>query len=280
MNFSKLHGAGNDFLLFDGREGVTVEGIAPLVPALCHRRLGVGADGVLVLVPTGERRARVVYWNSDGSLAAFCGNGTRCAARFAAERWGWREMVLETGFASIPAVVEGRSVSLQLPAPAEVWDERAFLVHGSTIPARYLMLGVPHLVLRVTWADFWEHPLDPLAPLLRRHPQLPAHGANVNFAKSMADGTLAARFYERGVEGETLASGSGVVAVALVAAAEGWASPPVRVVTASGRELVVEFEGVPPTSPTRLTGPAEWVADGVVATDLLSGCGPGSGTMG
>lgn len=280
MNFSKLHGAGNDFLLFDGKEGVTVEQLAPLVSTLCHRHLGVGADGVLVLLPTGERRARVVYWNSDGSPAAFCGNGTRCAARFAAERWGWREMVLETGFAAVPAVVEGRSVTLQLPAPAEVWEERAFLVHGSTIPARYLLLGVPHLVLRVAWPDFWNHPLDPLAPLLRRHPQLPAEGANVNFAKAMPDGTLAARFYERGVEGETLASGSGVVAVALVAAAEGWASPPVRVVTASGRELVVEFDGVPPAAPTRLTGPAEWVADGVVAADLLSGCGPGSGTRG
>ncbi|MEP0775719.1 MAG: hypothetical protein HRF46_15335, partial [Acidobacteriota bacterium] len=70
------------------------------------------------------------------------------------------------------------------------------------------------------------------------------------------------------------------VAVALVAAAEGWASPPVRVLTASGRELVVEFDGVPPAAPTRLTGPAEWVADGVIAADLLNGCGPGSGTRG
>ncbi len=269
MNFAKLHGAGNDFILFDGSEGMTEEQLAPLVPTLCHRRLGLGADGVLLVLPAGERRARVAYWNSDGSAAAFCGNGTRCAARFASERWGWREMVLETGFAALEAAVQGASVTLRVPPPAEVWEEKVFSVHGSAIPARYLVLGVPHLVVRVGWPDFWVRPLDPLAPLLRRHPELPAGGANVNFAKSLAGGSVEARFFERGVEGETLASGSGVVAVALVAAAEGWAKPPVRVATASGRELVVEVEGTPPLCPVRVVGPAEWVADGTIAEELL-----------
>lgn len=270
MNFAKMHGAGNDFILFDVSDGITEEQLAPLVTTLCHRRLGLGADGVLLLRPEGERRARVVYWNSDGSPAAFCGNGTRCAARFAAQRWGWREMVLETGFALVPAVVEGRSVTLRLPAPAEVSQEQVYPVHGSPIPARYVMLGVPHLVLRVGWPDFWVHPLEPLAPLLRRHPQLPPDGANVNFARSAADGSLEARFFERGVEGETLASGSGVVAVALVAAAEGWATHPVRVATASGRNVIVEFEGAPPCCPVQVSGPVELVAQGQLADELLS----------
>ncbi len=270
MNFAKLHGAGNDFLLFDGSQGTTEEQLAPLVAALCHRRLGVGADGVLLMRPVGERRAQLVYWNSDGSLAAFCGNGTRCAARFACERWGWREMVLETGFAAVPAAVEGSSVTLQLPPPAEVWPERIFPVHGSAIPARYLMLGVPHLVVRVGWPDFWVRPLEPLAPLLRRHGELPAGGANVNFARPAAGGMVEARFFERGVEGETLASGSGVVAVALVAASEGWATSPVRVATASGRDLMVEVEGTPPLCPVRVVGPAEWVAEGTLAEELLA----------
>lgn len=271
MNFAKMHGAGNDFILFDGSTGPTADQVAPLVAALCHRRLGLGADGVLLLLPEGERRARVAYWNSDGSPAAFCGNGTRCAARFAAHRWGWREMVLETGFAAVPAMVEGGLVTLHLPAPAEVWQEQIYPVHGSAIPARYVMMGVPHLVVRVAWPDFWAHPLEPLAPLLRRHPQLPADGANVNFARPAADGSLQARSFERGVEGETLASGSGVVAVALVAATEGWASSPVRVATTSGRQLVVEFEGAPPACPVRVTGAAEWVAEGSVADELLRG---------
>lgn len=270
MNFAKLHGAGNDFILLDGRDGITEERLTPLVSTLCHRRLGVGADGVLLLKPTGERRAQVVYWNSDGSPATFCGNGTRCAARFAFERWGWREMVLQTGFAAVPAAVEGTSVMLQLPPPAEVWPEKVYPVHGAAIRGRYVMLGVPHLVVRVGWPDFWQHPLHPLAPLLRRHPHLPGGGANLNFAREASGGSIEARFFERGVEDETLASGSGVVAVALVATAEGWASPPVRVATASGRELVVEMEGTPPVCPVRVTGPAEWVAEGTIAEELLA----------
>lgn len=275
MNFAKMHGAGNDFILFDGSSGPREDQLAPLVARLCHRRLGLGADGVLLLQPLGDKRARVVYWNADGSPAAFCGNGTRCAARFAAERWGWRDMVLETGFAPVPAAVEGSSVRLHLPAPAEVWEERVFDVHGSAIPARYLVLGVPHLVLRVGWRDFWSHPLEPLAPLLRRHGNLPAEGANVNLVRLGSQGRLEARFWERGVEGETLASGSGVVAVALVAAAEGWAASPIRVLTASGRELLVECEGTPPACPVSVTGTAEWVAEGSLAPELLSAPAPG-----
>lgn len=275
MNFAKLHGAGNDFLLFDGGEGITAQQLAPLVARLCHRRLGLGADGVLLLQPSGERRAEVVYWNSDGSPAAFCGNGTRCAARFAADLWGWREMILVTGFAPIPAeVLEGGAVTLHLPAPAQVREGEVFPVHGSEIPGRYLVIGVPHLVLRVNWPDFWAHPLEPLAPLLRRHPQLPSDGANVNFVKPAGDGSLWTRSFERGVEGETLSSGSGVVAVALVAAAEGWASAPVHLVTASGREVVVEFDGTPPHCPVRLHGLAEWIAQGKLAEEFLSGLDP------
>jgi diaminopimelate epimerase len=88
VNFAKLHGAGNDFLLFDGRSDPSLADALPtLVSRLCHRRFGLGADGVLLLKPAGPNEARVVYWNADGSEVAFCANATRCAARFAAERW-------------------------------------------------------------------------------------------------------------------------------------------------------------------------------------------------
>ncbi|MGE5236393.1 MAG: diaminopimelate epimerase, partial [Acidobacteriota bacterium] len=101
MRFAKLHGAGNDFLLFDGRDDPALERCLPgLVTTLCHRRFGIGSDGVLLVLPAGERAARVMYWNADGSPAAFCANGTRCAARFVAARWGWTEMVLHTGYAA------------------------------------------------------------------------------------------------------------------------------------------------------------------------------------
>ena len=269
MNYAKLHGAGNDFLLFDGRSDASLAGtLPPLVSRLCHRRLGLGADGVLLLQPEGEREARVAYWNADGSDAAFCANATRCAARFAAERWGWREMVLTTGYAAIPAAVEGERVTLRLPAPTGLQPWQQLSVAGSVVTARYLVVGVPQLVLRVAWPDFWRHDLEPIAPALRSHPELGEGGANVNFVQ-VEDGELAVRSWERGVEGETLSCGSGDVAAALVAIAERWVAAPAAVRTASGRVLLVEPEGSPPACPVRLSGPAEWVADGTVHPQLL-----------
>ncbi len=269
MRFAKLHGAGNDFLLFDGAEDPALAtSLPPLVPALCHRQLGLGADGVLLVLPTAPREVRVLYWNSDGSPAAFCANGTRCAARFAAARWGLAEMVLHTDFAALPARVEGELVHLELPAPATVEPWRCLAVEGDGVRCRFLVVGVPQLVVPASWPEFWRQPLLPLAPALRAHPDLGPAGANVNFVQ--VDGEqLAVRSWERGVEGETLSCGSGDVAAALVALAEGWLAPPVQVRTASGRTLSVEPLGEPPGCPVRLAGPAEWVAEGTVAGELL-----------
>jgi len=266
---AKLHGAGNDFLLFDGREAGLERRLPELVPRLCHRRLGVGADGVLLVVPCGAAEARVLYWNADGSPAAFCANGTRCAARFAAVRWGWASMRLHTAFAPVPAVVAGEKVELELPAPAQVAGWRDLGVGGETVRGCHLLLGVPHLVVPVAWPDFWTRPLDPLAPALRAHPDLAAEGANVTFVQAEG-GELLARSFERGVEAETLSCGSGDAAAALVAVAEGWLPPPVRVRTASGRVLRVTPEGDAPGCPARLAGPAEWVADLEIAPECLA----------
>ena len=270
MNFAKLHGAGNDFLLFDGSVDAALAGVLPaLVPRLCDRRLGIGADGVLLLVPIGSRAARLEYWNADGSKASFCANGTRCAARFAALRWGWPELVLDTGFAPVPARVDGAEVTIELPAPTGVHTWETFTAAGVGVRGRYLVLGVPHLIVPVEWDDFWQHPLAPLAPALRAHAQLAAGGANVSFVRHAGGDTLAVRSWERGVEAETLSCGSGDVAAALVAVAERWTGASVRVETASSRTLTVQAKGAAPQCASTLTGPAEWVADGSVAAELL-----------
>ena len=275
MNFAKLHGAGNDFLVFDGRaEPSLARSLAPLVPRLCDRRLGLGADGVLLLEPSSESSARLLYWNADGSSAAFCANATRCAARFAGVRWGWRRMMLHTGYAAIPAELVGERIVLRLPAPTSIAPPADFEFDGATLRGHYLVVGVPHLVVRVEWPDFWERRLEPLAPGLRRHPELPAGGANVTFVRPETNGELAARSWERGVEGETLSCGSGDVAAALVAAAQRWVTAPVRVRTASARILTVEPEGTAPECESRFSGAAEWVADGVVAPELLANASP------
>ena len=270
VNYAKLHGAGNDFLVFDGAADATLAGrLEPLVARICQRRTGVGADGVLLLVPEAATRARLRYWNADGSEAAFCANGTRCAARFAAVRWGWSEMVLVTGHAAVPAVVDGDRVALELPAPEEVGEPVALAVAGEEVLARRLVVGVPHLIVPVEWPGFWRHPLVPLAPALRGHPRLGPEGANVNFVRGLGSGALEVRSWERGVEGETLSCGSGDIAAAVVDAERSGAAA-VTVRTASGRDLSVEMLGSPPRCAVRLRGPAEWVADGSLAAELLT----------
>jgi len=271
VRFAKLHGAGNDFLLFDGRATPDVAVLLPpLVARLCDRRLGVGGDGVLLLLPRAAGTLRLEYWNSDGSPALFCANGTRCAARFAAERWGWRRPIVETGYAAIPAVVDGAAVTLRLPPPETVRPWRALAAAGLTVRCRYLVVGVPHLVVPVDWPDFWERSLAPLAPALRRHPELPVGGANVSFVRRPAAGPLEIRSFERGIEAETLSCGSGVVAAGLVAVAEGWAQPPAALMTASGRVLTVSPDGSPPACAAASSGPAEWVCEGELFPELLA----------
>lgn len=270
LPFAKLHGAGNDFLVFDGAATAGLEERLPgLVRALCDRRLGVGADGVLLLLPNGPARIRLLYWNGDGTEAAFCANGTRCAARFASRRWGLDEALIETAYAPIPATVSDDSVTLELPAPQVEERWRLLRLGDSEVRVRYLVVGVPHLVVPVAWTDFWERGLRPLAPALRAHPALPEGGANVNLV-AVADDEVLVRSWERGVEDETLSCGSGDVAAGLVALAEGWIPGPARVRTASGRTLIVEARGTAPHCPARLSGPAEWVASGEIAAELLA----------
>lgn len=268
MRFAKWHGAGNDFLLFLPEDGPELAKNLPRwAPRLCHRQMGIGADGVLLLLPEGGATIRLAYFNRDGSRAAFCANGSRCAAAFAFRRLGLTEMVLYTDFAPIPAAVWENAVTLHLPPPQPVGGWVELPVEGEVKRGFFVHVGVPHLVLPVSWEDFWSRPLLE-APFLRAHPLLGSEGANVHFAQVLGR-ELGLRSFERGVEAETLACGSGAVAAACVAVAEGWLLPPVRVRTASGRILEVAPEGNDPWGPVRLTGPAEPVAAGEVAPELL-----------
>jgi diaminopimelate epimerase len=270
LESAKLHGAGNDFLVFDGgRDATLIEILPALAARLCHRHIGLGADGVLLLVPGEESHVRLYYWNADGSRAAFCANGTRCAARFVADRWGWGKSIIETDYATIPAAVEGCDVTLELPAPTDPPTWLSLEIGNEQRRGAFLIVGVPHLIVPVDWPDFWHTPLAPLAPALRAHPALPSTGANVSFLRLASSGELEVRSWERGIEGETLSCGSGDVAAALVALAEGWSAAPVRVRTASGRLLVVAPSPTGQAGTVLLTGPAEWVADLSIGPELL-----------
>lgn len=246
--FVKMAGGGNDFLVFEADGRSLTDEDRRRIALLCRRGLSVGADGALLLSAGEGSRIRLDYFNADGGLASFCANGTRCAARYAVTRGLVSEntLVLETGWAPIAARVDRQgdgesaenTVSLELPPVARPGDPIA--ISGAGLPATGIpaLVGVPHLVVFVDGLASLD--VARLGPPLRRHPRMP-DGANVNFVSVVGPDRIAVRTYERGVEAETLACGSGVVASAIVAAATGRVRAPAPVVceTRSGAAFTV-----------------------------------------
>ena len=265
LAFTKMHGAGNDFVVVDHREPFLPRERAGLLSRLCDRRRGIGADGVLLLERDPSLDFAFVYYNSDGGPADFCGNGARCLARFALDRGlgakgavRFRTAVGEKRATLLP---DGR-VALEFGAVGA--PERVSLdSSGRNFEGVLVSAGVPHFVVPVPAVD--AVPLAEWSPPLRRHARFGAEGANVDFVARRADGRVAMRTFERGVEAETLACGSGAIATAAWARDEGIASP-VVVCTAGGDDLVVEFtERELERGPERhatLTGPARVVYTG------------------
>ncbi len=241
--FYKMTGSGNDFVMLDGRETTPEEWPAERIRAVCDRRDGVGADGLLILTPEGQDRVRMTFWNCDGSPANMCGNAALCSTRLSAHLGMARAsgMTLATGAGpfptrcvgekdlaelnlpdfALPAVVHGMA-----PEPGEAWIRKA-------------VVGVEHLVTRVRDIEGFDLPSRGRAQ--RFDPAIAPKGANCNFVAEPASsgGPWRIRTYERGVEGETLACGTGTVAAAVALAADGEAQLPLTFASRSGRELTV-----------------------------------------
>ncbi len=253
--FWKLSGAGNDFVLIKKPSG---HAAASLARALCDRRRGIGADGLLVMSKKG-RSVRLDYWNADGS-PAFCGNGSR-AGVFWAVRQGWLKgssFTLKTNRGELHARKTGPGrVEVSMPAPRNLRLGMNVRVDGKLMQAHYVDTGVPHAVVFVD--DVKKVNVAELGRKLRRHRAFGRAGANVNFVEIVADALLV-RTFERGVEGETLACGTGVVASAFVARVLGFDRHPVKVATSGGDVLRASFQDGP-----RLEGPAEITFTGEVA---------------
>jgi len=265
---TKMSGAGNDFVVLEGSAWDALQGDrARWVRGVCRRGLSVGADGVLVVSPGGTGRVRVSFFNPDGG-EAFCGNGSRCAARFAATRGlaSGNSMILATSIGEVPAVVTGEVVSLTLPAP----EDRGDLVLVSPVGefhARFVSAGVPHVVVPVK--GLASYPIERVGPVLRRHPALGPDGANVNLVEDDESGRVHVRTFERGVENETLACGTGAVAVACAARRGPGAT--VIVVPRSGLPLSVTLPGAEHPGFARLTGDARFVFEGVLDPEAIVG---------
>lgn len=264
IKFWKMHGARNDFVLFDNRSGEFPVDDREFITHIAARHSGIGAEGVILIEPSDTSDFRMNFFNPDGGAAEMCGNGARCAARLAYELGvAGKTMAIETAAGIIRAEVLPQSVRLWMTTPSS-WKLNGSLdVDGRTLTYAFVNTGVPHVVMRT--GNVQDVDAAEVGSVVRRHRDFAPEGTNVNFMQIQPAGDLLVRTYERGVEAETLACGTGVTACALVAAKNGWVTLPVLVHTRSGDLLTVDGkltkEGV---SDVTLTGPTAHVFEGTV----------------
>ncbi len=268
----KMSASGNDFVMVDGRTSPVSDWTPERIRKVCARRTGIGADGLAVIEPGSTPNAiKFSYFNRDGHRAPMCGNASLCAVRLAArlELAPADAMILETDVGPIPArVLAGDGEMAEITFPDVI---------GLTVPdievapgersIHFVEVGVPHLVVVVDELDAPAAAPDVRGRVLRSHQALGPEGANVNFVASN-NGIWKIRTYERGVEAETLACGTGAVAAAAALADIGHVNLPWRVQTTSG--AILEVSGTPTSDPLhrlaepRLAGEARMILRGVL----------------
>jgi len=235
FNFTKMVGSGNDFIVIQGKPSGN---LAALAKRLCDRRFGIGADGLLVLEKSQKADIRMRIFNADGSEAEMCGNGARCAALFS----GKKKLRLITGAGIVNAEVYGKRVKVEITDPKNIKLDLPIKVNGRLIKVNFINTGVPHTVVFVNGINAID--VRRIGASIRNHPKFKPAGTNVNFMEVKGLNTIRIRTYERGVEDETLACGTGSVACALVFALKNNLDDLVKVKTQSGETLKVYFQRV------------------------------------
>jgi len=264
LRFTKMNGAGNDFVMIDNRDG-KVRLQPEQIVRICDRHRGVGADGILLL-EKGSNGAdfRMRYYNRDGGEAEMCGNGARCFARFANKIANAPAKIsFQTPAGLIRGELNGELVTLQMSEPRDLQLGIDLTVNATKEQVDFVNSGVPHVVVPVSKVE--EVDVRKRGQGLRRHERFSPAGANVNFIQKTGPKKILVRTYERGVEDETLACGTGVVASALIFAASEKVDGPIGVTVRSGSVLSVDFKraGDKLTNVT-LTGPAEFAFEGTI----------------
>ena len=264
LRFTKMNGAGNDFVMIDNRAG-EVNLRPEQIVRICDRHRGVGADGILLL-EKGSNGAdfRMRYYNRDGGEAEMCGNGARCFARFVNRvASAPAKMSFQTPAGLIRGELYGELVTLQMSEPKDMRLGLELVANDERERVHFINTGVPHVVVSVPKVD--QVDVRRRGEALRCHKDFSPQGANVNFIEELGPKKITARTYERGVEDETLACGTGVVASALIFAAIEKVDGPINVIVRSGSELSVDFKRVEEgfTNVT-LTGPAEFAFEGTI----------------
>jgi len=240
--FYKMSGSGNDFIIIDNREGlVPEERLSQFITGSCRRKVSAGADGIILIEtsPTADFRWR--FYNADGSVAEMCGNGARCAARYAFLKGiASRKMIFETVAGTIEALVGEGVVKIRMTDPIALKRHVSLDVDGEAMKASSINTGVPHVVVFVEEIENID--VRRTGRLIRNHPDFSPDGTNANFVEAGSDGDIFIRTYERGVEDETLACGTGNVAAALLLAEMRRIPSPVTLTTRSGSKLTVYFQ--------------------------------------
>ena len=239
--FFKMSGSGNDFIVIDNRGGVVPEAqMTRLVVGACRRKMSAGADGMIFIESSEDLDFKWRFFNADGSLPDMCGNGARCAARFAfLHGIADRQMAFETLAGTIEASVGDVTVKIRMTEPQDLKSEMILDIAGTPTALASINTGVPHVVLAVD--DIEAVDVVETGRLIRYHPTFMPDGTNVNFVAVGKKGTIFIRTYERGVEDETLACGTGNVAAALILAHQRGLASPVTLTTRSGGKLTVHF---------------------------------------
>jgi diaminopimelate epimerase len=262
FKFTKMQGAGNDFLLMDYMHHDPPQFYPKEIQYLCDRHFGIGADGVVLLQQGDDQaHAKWKFYNSDGSEAEMCGNAARCAIRFLSEKYFREESLIS--IQTKAGVIKGKKLEnnnwvevalLQVNEEESTFKQMMVKTEAHTYDVRFLNTGVPHAVIEVK--DIFSYPINQVGRELLKHPAFGPAGTNVTFFQKLIGSRIRATTFERGVEAETMACGTGVVAAALVFMQEYMEALPVEVVVPGG-EMRVDMS--PVSRWVLLQGPAEYV---------------------
>lgn len=238
--FEKMVASGNDFVVVDNRRKQITHPRA-FAREVCRLHTGIGADGLLLLEHSRRADFKMRIINSDGSEAEACGNGFRCVALYAHKKLGFPSKVeFESLSGMVQAVVNGKKVRVRLPAPRDYREQEEIEVSHHRLHYYYINTGVPHVVIFVEGLSTID--IVSLGRAIRWHKTFRPKGTNVNFVEVKGLREIWVRTYERGVEDETMACGTGSTASAVVSALAGYTRPPVRVRTRGGEVLTIDFQ--------------------------------------
>lgn len=269
--FVKMSGAGNDFIIIDKARNAEIVLTKNVISRLCNRRNGIGADGIIIISGHEEFDFSMDYFNADGSTGTLCGNGARCAIKFARDAGKAKSNYVSFVSNEIEytgELLDNGLVKFNLKPPVNIKENISLVISGSGISASYLHTGSPHVVIVVD--DIDDVPVKKIGREIRYNESFAPEGTNVNFIETTGK-KIFIRTYERGVEDETYACGTGAVAAAIIGNIKFGVKPPISLHTKGGDELVVDFiaDGSDYKN-VSLTGPVKKVFIGEISINLNS----------